>query len=140
MSETRKYVQKQSVTDGPVTILDSDDTANHEEFWKRRLEDSSRQSVEAGLRNLPLQSLKNLAIRQRIRLSGGHKEPEVNSESREVTLNNVSRLAAARLFIAGVFPKLPRTSALFNKAVAYALMTPEEQEAYEQRHPDEFQD
>lgn len=132
----RKYIG--SVTDGPISIPDEGDVVNHEEFWKRRLEDSGRQSMEAGLRNLPMQSLKNLAVRQRARLAGGHKEPEVNSESREVTLNNVSRLAAARLFVAGVMPTISRTSALFNKAVAYVLMTDEEKAAYERRHPTEF--
>jgi hypothetical protein len=132
----KKYIGNR-ISDGPVSLPD-DDVANHEEFWKRRFEDSSRQSVEAGLRNLPEHSLRNLAIRQRNRLAGSHERPAVGQESREVTLDHVSRLSAARLWVAGMFPKLNRASALFNEAVAYSLMNEDEQAAYETRHPERF--
>jgi len=134
----KKYITKGSITDGPVLIPDTDDIANHERFFKDRLETSSRPQMESELRNLPLHALKNLSVRQRNRLAGQHERPAVNSESREITLNHVSRLAACRLFVSGMFPKLSRTSALFNRAVAYALMSPEEQDAYEAKHPEDF--
>jgi|SRR5580704_3025102 hypothetical protein len=117
----RKYIQKGSATDGPVTIPANDDVANHEEFWKRRLEDSSMRSMEAGLRNLPDHALRNLAIRQRNRLAGTHQKPEVNSESRRLGSDDVSLLAQVRLMVAAEFPELKTHSAEFNRIVAEAM-------------------
>lgn len=114
----KKYIQKGNVTDGPVTISKTDDIANHERFWKRRLEDSSIQSIEAGLRNLPAHALRNLAVRQRNKLAGNHKEPVVNSESRKLGADDVSLLASIRLMAAAAFPELKRTSAEYNRLVA----------------------
>jgi hypothetical protein len=138
MSETRKYLQKQSITDGPVTVSDSDAVANHERFFKDRLEYSNRPQMESELRTLPADSLKRLAYRQRMRLAGEHTPAEVNSTSREVTIDHVSRVAAARLFVAGLFPQVNRNSAQFSEAVAYALMNEDEQADYERRHPEKF--
>ena|ERR1700691_3024104 len=106
---------------------------------RNRRENSSRQSVEAGLKNLPEHSLRNLAIRERNRMAGTHVT-EVNSlgTSREITLDHISRLAYARLLVAATYPKISRTSSLFNEATAYVLMSPEQKDAYERAHPEKF--
>jgi hypothetical protein len=124
----KKFITKASILDGPVTILDDDSVAAHEDMWKRA--GLSTEQLQANLRALPAHSLRNLAVRQRNRLAGTHQEPEVNQESRPVTLETVSRLAAARLIVANANPRLSRTSAKFNELVALTLKTPEEQEAY----------
>jgi hypothetical protein len=136
MTQERKYIQKGNQSDGPVTVSDNDAVANHAAFFDRR--ELSFDELKAALKNLPDQALRNLAVRERNLDAGTHQRPPVNSESREVTLNNVSRLAAARLYVAGVLPRISRTSALFNEATAYVLMSEEEQNQYERRHPERF--
>jgi len=128
----KKYVG--NVSDGPIQIPEDDSTAQHESMFRNM--DLPTPQLEANLKHLPDNSLRRLAIRQRNRLIGNHQDPVVNSTSREVTLDSVSRLAAARLFVATTYPKLNRNSALFNEVVAVALMSPEEQEDYFIRHPE----
>jgi hypothetical protein len=134
MTTEKKYLNKGSVTDGPVLLPDDDSVASHADMVERLDEGNSRDY----LHGMSLRALRNLVVRQRNQNADSHERPAVNSESRKVTLNSVSRLAAARLFIACAFPKMSRTSALFSEAVAYALMTEHEQAAYEARHRERF--
>jgi hypothetical protein len=129
---TKKYIG--NVSDGPTTIPDVDSTSAHEGMWKNM--ELSKPQLEAHLQKMALPELKRLAVRQRQRLAGDHTPPEVNQESRKVTLDHISPLAAARLFVANMFPKISRTSAKFNECVAFVLMSEDEQNLYLERHPD----
>lgn len=118
----KKFITKGNVTDGPVTISENDGVSMHEDMWIRSLRTGmSVEQLQAELKNMPEKSLRNLAIRQRNRLAGTHKEPEVNSSSRKVGSDDVSLLASVRLMMADAFPKLSKNSAEYNRLVAEAM-------------------
>ena len=94
---------------------DSRDSVAIEEDRLRALPVNER---NAELKTMPIKALGTLAARQRHRQAGERETPRVNQESREVSAEQLSQIAAVRVQVAAANPGLSRTSEQFTRLVA----------------------
>lgn len=94
---------------------DQRDSVTREEERLRALPLNER---NAELKTMPIEELGKLAVRQRNRLAGERETPQVNQESREVNVEQLSQIAAVRVQVAAANPGLSRTSEQFTRLVA----------------------